>query len=170
MSRVAPPRSRLGDYRRWPHDQAGEVDWAIGACLLVRRQVVEQVGGFDPSFFMYAEETDWQKRIRDAGWAIHFTPQAQVTHLGGASGASDRARVNRLFFEGIDRYQLKHYGPAGLIAFRLAMAVGGLGRLPVWTLAYLVRPGARAKAAQRIRLYGWLIYRQLFCWPRRQRV
>lgn len=165
IARLFKSRSRLGDYRNWAHDEAGAVDWAVGACLLVRRQVIDQVGGFDERFFMYAEETDWQKRIRDAGWTIHFTPEARVTHLGGASGASDRAGINAYFFTSLDLYQSKHYGLMGLICFRGAMVVGALLRLPGWAVAYAVRPRCRAKAAGRMRRYAWLIYRQLFYWP-----
>ena len=53
--------SAIGDYRRWPHDSVRAVDSVIGAYMLVRRQAFEQTGGFDEAFFMYQEETDWQK-------------------------------------------------------------------------------------------------------------
>lgn len=166
LIRLFKPGSRWGDTRRWPHDRTRAVAWVVGACLLVRREVVEQVGGFDERFFLYAEETDWQKRIRDAGWSIRFTPEARVTHLGGASGASDRPRVHRLFFESIDLYQLKHHGVAGLVAFRLGMAAGSLARLPLWLAAFAVRPGLRDRAMGKLRLHGWLFRRQLLTWPR----
>ncbi len=170
IARLCKPRSRLGDYRQWAHDEAGPVDWAVGACLLVRHEVIERVGGFDERFFMYAEETDWQKRIRDAGWSIHFNPAARVMHLGGASGASDQVRVNRHFFDSLDAYQVKHHGWIGLIAFRGAMVIGALARLPGWSLAYLLRPTRRVRAAGKVRLYAWLLSRQLSYWPRQQKV
>ncbi len=166
VARWFKPRSPLGDYRRWAHDEACEVDWAVGACLLLRREVFEQVGGFDERFFLYAEETDWQKRIREAGWSIRFTPRAELTHLGGASGASDRVRINEHFFAGLDRYQRKHHGVIGLIAFRLAMVVGSVLRLPGWGAVYLLQRTRRVQAGGKVRLHGWLICRQMFHWSR----
>ena len=67
------PNNAIGDYRRWPHDRERYVDWLVGACALVRREVFEQICGFDERFFMYAEETDWQHRMRQTGWksALH---------------------------------------------------------------------------------------------------
>jgi len=166
VARWFKPRSPLGDYRRWAHDETCEVDWAVGACLLLRRAVFEQVGGFDERFFLYAEETDWQKRIREAGWSIRFTPRAEVTHLGGASGASDRVRINEHFFAGLDRYQRKHHGVIGLVVFRLAMVVGSVLRLPGWAAVYLLQRARRVQAGGKVRLHGWLIRRQMFHWPR----
>ncbi|NBC10726.1 MAG: glycosyltransferase [Planctomycetes bacterium] len=169
IARLFRPGSPLGDYRDWAHDRTGPVDWAIGACLLVRREAIDRAGGFDERFFMYAEETDWQKRIRDAGWDICLLADAQATHLGGASGASDRVRVNEQFFRSIDLYQAKHYGWAGLVLFRAAMVVGAVARLPLWAAACVLRPNRRAKAVGRVRMYAWLIGRQLWRRPRLQR-
>jgi N-acetylglucosaminyl-diphospho-decaprenol L-rhamnosyltransferase len=61
------------------------VDHPLGACMLVRREVIDQVGGFDKSFFMYSEEIDWCRRIKAAGWTVLVAPQAEVIHHGGKS-------------------------------------------------------------------------------------
>lgn len=125
---------RLAKANRFAHDAAGEVDFVSGACMLVRREVFAATGGFDEAFFMYSEETDWQRRVRDAGWAIGFEPGAVVTHLGGGSQSS--GRVNPEFFRSLDRYVRKHHGRWGLASFRAAMAAGAAVRLPVrWWLA-----------------------------------
>ena len=127
-------------------DDEGEIAWAIGACLLVRRAAYERVGGFDTRFWMYAEETDWQKTMREAGWQIVFAPGARVTHLGGASGAGS-ARVSEAFYRSQDAYMLKHYGRAGLLSARAALTLGQLARLPFFGLRALVRPrDGRAQA------------------------
>jgi GT2 family glycosyltransferase len=164
VPKLLKPCHHLGDYRKWAHDESGPVDWVVGACLVVRRAVVDQVGGFDERFFMYAEETDWQKRIRDAGWGIRFTPKTRVTHLGGASGAAEAARVNHHFFESLDRYARKHHGRLGLVSLRLAMVTGALLRLPAWALMYIGRPPRRKVARAKIGHYGWLMRRQLSHW------
>lgn len=158
----------LGDYRTWPHDRERDVEWIIGACMLLRRDVFERVGGFDERFFMYAEETDWQRRIRDAGWEIAFTPAAQVTHLGGASGAKEKARVNRHFFESLDRYEYKHHGLIGLVLLRAAMVVGCSLRAVLWTGVAVTRPARRGVAWSKGRMHLWLVGRQLSHWRPRE--
>jgi GT2 family glycosyltransferase len=157
-----------GDYSRWAHDSERSVEWAIGACLLVRRAAYVQAGGFDEAFFMYQEETDWQRRVRDGGWDIVFTPSASVTHLGGASGASEQARINAHFFDSLDYYIRKHHGRAGLISLRLAMVVGAAARTLVWSgiAAALPRRRLALKTAARAktRLQAWLCVRQATQW------
>ncbi|MDR3707772.1 MAG: glycosyltransferase family 2 protein [Capsulimonadaceae bacterium] len=152
-----------GDYRRWAHDRERDVDFVIGACMIVRREVFEKVGGFDPRFFMYAEETDWQRRIHDAGWTVAFTPSADVTHWGGASGLASAGKTREYFFASLDRYVRKHHGVTGLISMRLAMIAGSLMRTIVWTLAS-VAPKRREHAAAKLRLQTWLLARQTTNW------
>jgi GT2 family glycosyltransferase len=77
---------------------AGPVPWLSGACLMVRRAVWEDAGGFDESFFLYAEETDLQRRITAMGWEIHWAPEFVVTHIGGSSGLAEREVVRERFF------------------------------------------------------------------------
>ncbi len=154
----------FGDYSRWAHDSERSVEWAGGACLLVRREAYQQAGGFDEAFFMYQEETDWQRRIRDGGWDIVFTPSAVVTHLGGASGASEQARINRHFFDSLDYYIRKHHGLAGLVSLRLAMIVGAAARTLVWGGIAAALPRRRAAAGAKTRLQAWLCVRQATRW------
>jgi N-acetylglucosaminyl-diphospho-decaprenol L-rhamnosyltransferase len=61
------------------------VDWVVGAAFLVRREVIEQVGGFDEGYFMYSEELDWCRRAVGAGWQVAFLAGAQVVHYEGRS-------------------------------------------------------------------------------------
>ncbi|WP_343426756.1 glycosyltransferase family 2 protein [Candidatus Amarolinea dominans] len=75
-------RYRLEDV---PDAAAQTVDWLVGACLLIPRAVMDQVGGWDEGFFMYSEELDLCRRIRQAGWQVIFTPEAAVIHHEGKS-------------------------------------------------------------------------------------
>lgn len=68
------------------------VDFVLGATMMLRREVIEQTGGFDEQFFMYCEEIDWAWRIRDADWQVCCVPAARVIHLGGASTGLVRPR------------------------------------------------------------------------------
>src|ERR1044071_7080013 len=73
----------LGGY--WPHDHARDVDAVWGAAMQVRREVFEQTGGFDERIFMYGEDLEWCRRVRDYGWGIAFTPEASIVHLNHKS-------------------------------------------------------------------------------------
>jgi GT2 family glycosyltransferase len=92
-------------------DAISEVDWVTGACLLVRRAVVEQVGLLDDGYFMYSEELDWQKRMSAAGWRVVYLPTAQVVHHEGRSSEQVGALRHVRFGRSKVRYYLKHYGP-----------------------------------------------------------
>lgn len=69
------------------------VDHPLGACMLVRREVLDQVGGFSEDYFMYCEEVDWCIRIREAGWEIVSLPSAEFVHHGGRSTQQFRERM-----------------------------------------------------------------------------
>lgn len=156
-----PHTSPLGDYSKWAHNTPREVEFVSGACFLVRRNVFEDSGGFDESFHLYAEETDWQKRLQQSGWKILFEPSAQVTHLGGASGGN--LETQRKFFDGLDRYTRKHHGKSGVILMRSGMIVGCLMRLLAWGALGLV-PSRRPVAREKSRLHSWLLWRQATHW------
>jgi len=97
--------------RDTPDDETQEVDWLVGACLLVRREVYEQVGGLDEGFFMYSEELDWCKRIKEAGWRIVYLPTATVIHHEGKSSEQVVAARHIYFQSSKVRYFRKHHGP-----------------------------------------------------------
>lgn len=118
------------------HDEVREAEFVMGACLLVRRKAVEEVGPLDESFFLFSEETDWCYRFRRAGWKVLFFPGAEVVHVGGASHGG------RLFQENLRghlRFLAKHRGEreaelarrmlAGALALRGLVFRGKRGRL-----------------------------------------
>jgi hypothetical protein len=106
------PRSRLlnGYYAGgFAHDEPREVEWVMGACMLVRREALDAAGPLDESFFLFAEETEWCYRLREAGWRVWFCPGAEVVHVGGASHGG------RLYAENVRghlRFLAKHGGEA----------------------------------------------------------
>jgi hypothetical protein len=165
LAALLPRHPVIGDYFRWAHDAEREVDFVIGACLLLRREVYETVGGFDENFWMYAEETDWQRRMKNAGWRVLFTPAAQVTHLGGASGAGD-ARISDAFWDSLDLYGRKHHGVAGLLSLHLARFIGSLARALAFSGVLWALPRRRATARPKARLHWWLAARQLTRWSK----
>ena len=106
-----------------------EVDFALGATMMLRREVLLDVGLFDEQFFLYCEEVDWQWRICGQGWRILCVPQARITHLGG--GSSSQARPASLFNLWKSRLQLydKHYSPWKRWMARQLVARGMQGRI-----------------------------------------
>jgi len=83
------------------HLSEREVDWVMGACMLLRRAAIDDVGGFDERYFLFSEEVDWMRRAADRGWSSVFAPDARCVHIGGASHGG------RLFRENV-RGQLRY--------------------------------------------------------------
>lgn len=119
--------SRLnGRYPRRIQAHPFAIDHPLGACMLVRREAVDDVGLLDESFFMYCEEVDWCYRLKSAGWSIYCVPSAVVVHH---SGASARQMRGEMFVElHRSRYRLfrKHYSRRFFIAAKLITRLGVL--------------------------------------------
>jgi N-acetylglucosaminyl-diphospho-decaprenol L-rhamnosyltransferase len=109
------------------HASVREADFLMGACLLVRREAVDEVGPLDEAFFLFSEETDWCYRFRAAGWKVLFTPVADAVHVGGASHGGRFFREQVL---GHLRFLAKHRGPRDAERarrlLRVALAVRGV--------------------------------------------
>jgi N-acetylglucosaminyl-diphospho-decaprenol L-rhamnosyltransferase len=108
-------------------NQPFDVDFMLGATMMLRREVIEQTEGFDPHFFMYGEEVDWQWRIRKAGWRILCVPQAHVVHLVGQSTGQAKARSVVNLWESRLYLFKKHY-PAWKLAIAKPMIILGMER------------------------------------------
>ena len=103
-------------------DDVREVDWAQSAALLVRRDAAEQIGWFDPAFFVYSDEVDFCKRLHDAGWRTLYVPAAAAVHHEQLStGAVPERRIVELS-RNRDRYMRKHHTTPAAWAVRLLTA------------------------------------------------
>jgi GT2 family glycosyltransferase len=96
-------------------------EWTSFACVMIRREVIEQIGELDEGFFMYFEDVEFSFRARQAGWQILHEPAACVVHLhGGSSPVKSRTRLRkrlpRYYYESRTRYFYKLYGRIGLLA------------------------------------------------------
>ncbi|MEY4508832.1 MAG: hypothetical protein RLZZ450_954 [Pseudomonadota bacterium] len=116
-------------------EQPEQVDWLSGASMMMRRDVLESVGGFDETYFLYFEETDLCLRTKLAGWEIWYVPDSRVMHIRGQSTGvttlDDKPkRLPRYWFESRRRYFAKNHGLAYAAAADLAFLAGnGIGRL-----------------------------------------
>jgi N-acetylglucosaminyl-diphospho-decaprenol L-rhamnosyltransferase len=143
---------------RYPQEREGRapfpIDHPLGACILARRAAVEQVGGLDEGFFMYAEEVDWCYRIRRSGWAIWQVPEARVTHVGGAATSQFRTRMFVTLYESRLRFFRKHYSPRLTGWHTRIVRLGMLrGALLAWR-EYLAGDIARGDLRARLWAYG----------------
>lgn len=85
-----------------------EVDWVSGACMLVRRGAFDQVGGFDPRYFLYWEDADLCRRLRAAGYRTRYCPRAHVAHTMGRSSRTARTLAIRAFHRSAYLYYVSH--------------------------------------------------------------
>ena len=83
------PQARTVDNMSWDHASVRQCEWVPGCYYLVRREVIDQVGLFDPRYFLYCEEIDHCRAVRNAGWSVIFYPFTQVVHIGGESALSE---------------------------------------------------------------------------------
>lgn len=116
---VTPPARR---------NRAHVCDWVSGASMMIRGQVLADVGWMDEDFFLYFEEIDFCRRAQLAGWKCWFVPDSRVVHLEGASTgirASSKRRA-RYWYESRRRFFVKHYGIGGLVAADTLRAIGRL--------------------------------------------
>lgn len=88
---------------------ARDADWLSGCALMLRREAFEDVGGFDPGYWMFVEDVDLGFRLRQAGWRVRFEPDAQVVHSVGASASGRRARMVIAHARSLDRFYRRAY-------------------------------------------------------------
>jgi N-acetylglucosaminyl-diphospho-decaprenol L-rhamnosyltransferase len=165
------PSTRLVDDMSWDHASERECDWVPGCYYLVRREVIDSVGLFDPRYFVYYEEVDHCRAVRRAGWSVMYYPFTQVVHIGGGSAETNGIltpagrQILAFQIESELLYFRKHYGVMGLLAAvlltmfgdglkafrgvvgRLDTARGAAAARHAWTtLKLLIRTGLASRA------------------------
>jgi len=111
-----------------------------GTCFVVRREAYEQVGGQDPRFFIYGEDTDWSLRIWKAGWQQYYLADAEVVHFGGQSTKQVSATMQAQEMKSRCRLIQKHFGFFAGYTLRLVIAAMCGIRLLKWVVQYPIRP------------------------------
>ncbi len=142
-----------------PTDKVHDVDWLNGACLVVRREVLAQVGGFDEVFFMYSEELDLCRRAKAQGWRVMYIPQAVVIHHEGKSSEQVVTARHVHFNRSKVAYFRKHHGSIAASVVRWGLRVQYGWQMGVegwkWLLGH-----KRALRAARVRAY-WAVVREI---------
>ncbi len=122
-------------YRR---GQPIRVDWVSGAAMMVRAQVIRQVGGLDERYFMYAEDVEWCARMRRAGWQIYCLPQARIIHYIGQSARQRGRTFHAHNVYSLDRYYRSRYRLRTVRLIHLFALAGFALRWAVYGALYLV--------------------------------
>jgi N-acetylglucosaminyl-diphospho-decaprenol L-rhamnosyltransferase len=147
------PRLPLARQIELDPDKRGEpvsVDHLLGACLLIRRETWQQVGGLDEAFFLFLEETDWCYRARHAGWQIVYQPAITITHLGEHSVNQNPVRNLPQFYGSYCQFYRKHT-PASqvrLVLLKTVLAAAAGLRITLWRARAIARHGADAAQAR----------------------
>jgi GT2 family glycosyltransferase len=134
-----------------------EAGWLNGHFLMVRAELVEQVGMLDERYYTFQCEADWCLRARGAGWQIAYVPEFEVMHIGGAHSVGSTIKTyNNLIRSHINRYYFirKHYGDRAVHAFRGIMSIGAVLRLFRYAALWLAVPRRRPEAGPKLRAYG----------------
>ena len=150
-------------YTAWDRKSEREVDVVSGMFMLVPRVVIDKVGLLDDAFFIYAEEADWCRRIRAAGWRCVFAPEAQIIHLdgGGKSTAQIRPKMYVQMQKSHLIYVRKHDGEGAYVVVKSVLIASAFLRLVLFGALRLVHGDAvtearlrLSKAALRYHLFG----------------
>jgi N-acetylglucosaminyl-diphospho-decaprenol L-rhamnosyltransferase len=123
------PWVRSVDDMSWDHLQTRACDWVPGCYFLMRADLIRRIGLFDPLYFLYSEEVDLCKRIRAAGYAVHYIGQVSSIHIGGESAKSDGAlsvgrQISALQIESELIYYRKHHGLIGVLLHAILGVIG----------------------------------------------
>jgi GT2 family glycosyltransferase len=135
-------------YAGWDRRDERDVDVVSGMFMLVPRRVIDEVGPLDDTFFVYSEEADWCRRIRDAGYRCVFAPLARIRHREG--GGKSTARMRPKMYVELQKSKLtyvrKHYGSVGRALAQATLMVSMLARAAVFGLASLAAPRGESRA------------------------
>jgi len=152
------------------YDKQIEVDQLMGAAMMIRKSIIDEIGGMDETFFMYLEEVDLCLRIKQAGWKVVFLPEADITHLGGQS--SKQAPSKRIMlFKSMFAYFRKHRGRGITFVFSIIFKIGLILRsivhlcteVPIFVAAMILKnPDKKQKAANNISLDAKLLTKYIW--------
>lgn len=91
----------------WKHNNAKDVDWIFGACMMVRKKAIEEVGALDEELFLYFGDTDWARRFWKAGWEVYYVADAKVAHLHRRESAD--VNIWHALFSPVARIHIKDW-------------------------------------------------------------
>ena len=142
---------------KWETNQPQDVDILGGACLLLRKEVLGQVGILDEDYFIYSEEVDLCSRIQRAGWRIYWVPQAEVVHFGGQSTQQVPTEMFLNLYHSNIKYFRKHNGGLAAQIYKLILRIAAFSRLMLAPFVLFKHSSRRQKYLTLVDRYWRLI-------------
>ncbi len=161
------PRHRLfggAQMGCWDHKASRDVDALSGACMVIRKAALDEVGLLEEDFFMYYEDTELCFRLKRAGWRVVYWPEAQVRHWGGHSTSQVRDAMGLEALRSAHRFFQKCYGRGPAAAYRLMVAALTAGKLAAFGLSRLMARDTRQRLYFAHKL---ALHRQVLAWALR---
>jgi GT2 family glycosyltransferase len=150
------------EMNHWDHGNEADVEVISGCFWVARKQAIDEIGGLDERFFFYAEDVDWCKRFRDAGWRVMLQPAATATHFGGGSSINAPLKYSVELHRANLAYWSKHHGAAGMAFYYLISLLHHATRLAIRSVSLItVRRGDPTTLFKLKR--SWACLRWLLC-------
>jgi GT2 family glycosyltransferase len=147
LQRLFPNNRIIGQWRMpyWQPEDPCEIQLASGACLMIRRRAIEEVGALSEEAFMYLEDLDYCYRLRQKGWRVYFCPGTEIIHQGQQSSMHILSHVRALSYDARYKFFRMHYGNGSAVILRI-MVISAMGaRLLVYLPFYTFARGRRRR-------------------------
>ena len=135
-----------------------EVDSVIGACMMVRREAMKQVGLLDEDYFLFLEETDWCYRMRKAGWRVYHVPQAEVYHFQGKGAEKEKKRAKVEYYRSRSLFFKKHRGTLQWFFSVIGLMIKLIVDFVLMGIANLFTLFVLRKWRRRLSVYAYLLW------------
>lgn len=144
------------------------VGWLNGHFLIARVKAIQEIGLLDDYYYTFQYEADWSLRMRQAGWATTYVPQAEIMHIGGPHSIVSRNKsYDNLIRSNVNRYYFfrKHYSAVDFLVLRAALGLGFLFRLLHYLGIWVLDRNRRSEAQPKIKAYFYLTLRTFAAHP-----
>lgn len=149
----------FGIYRmeQWETRQPRRVEVLQGACMILRKEAIEQIGVLDQDYFIYTEEVDLCYRLNKGKWHLYWVPEATVIHHAGKSTNQIAPQMFLQLYRSKILYFRKHHGLFGAWGYKLILILASLARLALVPVAWVFQKSERGRQLELSRNYFWLL-------------
>ncbi len=157
------PKRFPGKRRNYP--EPIEVESVIGACMMVRREALDQVGMLDEDYFLFLEETDWCYRMKKAGWKTYHVPQAEVYHFQGKSAEAERKRAKVEYYRSRYHFFKKNFGSGRYFLLSAGLMIRLVVESIFMSLVCFLTLGRVKRCRRKLFIYTYLLWWHLRLCP-----
>ncbi len=157
------PRRFPGKERKY--SEPVEVDSVVGACMMVNREALDQVGVLDEDYFLFLEETDWCYRMKKAGWKIYHVPLAEVFHFQGKSAEAERERAKLEYYRSRYHFFKKNFGSGRYFLLSAGLMIRLVVESIFMSLVCFLTLGRVKRCRRKLFIYTYLLWWHLRLCP-----